>query len=172
MTIGAVRETYFKPTFYVLLLMLGCIFIGYFYKKLVVNRKDNLPALFAGRLAPFLISAASFVGVLIILLQPKTRQYALPSRFWLDANHFIIAVAVLLIAFVFALQQNRRNFYLIISTIAIASAAGVLILIKLPWMDFLTRISYTIFDVALIFTLIVTIVLSFGELLSMQLEPS
>jgi len=139
---------------------------------MVVNRKGNIPALFAGRLAAFLISAVSFVGVLIILLQPKTRQYALPSRFWLDANHFIIAATILMIAFIYALQQKRRNFYLIISTIAIALAAGALILIKLPWIDFLTRISYTIFDAALIFILIVTIVLSFGGLFSRQIEPS
>jgi hypothetical protein len=172
MTIGAVRETYFKPTFYILLLILCCIFIGYFYKKLIVNRKESLPAFFSGRLIPLSISAAAFVGVLGILLQSKTMRYALPSRFWLDANHFSIAVAVLLIGIVFALQQNRRNFYLIISSIAIASAAGVLILIKLPWINILTRISYTIFDVALIFTLIVTIVLSFGELLSLHIEPT
>lgn len=172
MTIGAVRETYFKPILYILLLMLGCVFIGYIYKKLVANRIESLPALFAGRLIPFFISAASFVGVLIILLQPKTRQYALPSRFWLDANHFIIAATILMIVFIYALQQKRRNFYLIISTIAIALAAGALILIKLPWIDYLTRISYTIFDAALIFTLIVTIVLSFGGLFSRQIEPS
>ena len=66
----------------------------------------------------------------------------------------------------YALQQNRRNFSLIISTIAIAAAAGVLILIKLPWLDFLTRISYTIFDFALIMTVIVTIVLVVSDLLS------
>ncbi|TET70642.1 MAG: hypothetical protein E3J56_07670 [Candidatus Aminicenantes bacterium] len=90
----------------------------------------------------------------------------------LDANHFIIAATVLMIAFIYALQQNRRNFYLIISTIAIASAAGVLILIKLPWIDFLTRISYTIFDSALIIAVIVAIVLSLGNLLSLKMESS
>jgi len=172
MTIGAVRETYFKPTLYIMLLMLCCIFIGYMYKKLVANRKESLPALFTGRFTPFLISAATFIGVLIILLQPETMRYALPSRFWLDANHFIIAAAVLMIAFIYAIQQNRRNFYLIISTTAIALAAGVLILIKLPWIDFLTRISYTIFDIALIIAVIVTIVLSLGDLLSLKMESS
>ncbi len=172
MTLGAVRETYFKPTLYILLLMLCCIFIGYIYKKLAVSRKDPLPAIFAGRFAPLLVSAAAFVGVLIILLQPKTMRYALPSRFWLDANHFIIAAAILVIAFIYALQQNRRNFYLIICTLAIATAAGVLILIKLPWIDFLKRISYTIFDAALIIAVIVAIVLSLGDLLSLKMESS
>jgi len=172
MTIGAVRETYFKPTLYILLLMLFCIFIGYIYKKLVANRRESLPAFFSGRIIPFLISAAAFVGVLIILLQPKTMRYALPSRFWLDANHFIIAAAVLIMAFVYALRQNRRNFYLIISTIAVASATGVLILIKLPRMDFLTRISYTVSDIALIITVIVTIILFSSDLLSVKMEPN
>lgn len=171
MTLGAIRETYFKSTLYILLLMLCCIFIGYVYKKLVKNRSDSLPALFASRYTPVFVSAAAFVGMLIILLQPKTMRYALPSRFWMDANHFIIAAVILMIGFVYALQQNRRNFYLIISTIAIASAAGVLILIKLPWIDFLTRISYTIFDLALIISVIVTIVLSFSDLLSLNIEP-
>ena len=172
MTIGAVRETYFKPTLYIQLLMLCCICIGYIYKKLVANRREFLPVFFTGRLIPLFIAAAAFVGVLIILLQPKTMRYALPSRFWLDANHFIIAAAVLLIAFVFALQQNRRNFNLMMGTLAIALGAGILILIKLPWLDFLTRISYTIFDIALIIAVTVTFVLFFYDLLSEKMEPS
>ncbi|MCG2815557.1 MAG: hypothetical protein L6425_06460 [Candidatus Aminicenantes bacterium] len=107
-----------------------------------------------------------------VLARSKTMRYALPSRFWMDANHFIIAAAILLIAFVYALQQNRRNFFLIISTIAIASSAGVLILIKLPWIDFLTRISYTIFDFALIMTVIVTIILVVSDLLSLKMKST
>jgi len=51
-------------------------------------------------------------------------------------------------------------------------AAGVLILIKLPWIDFLKRISYTIFDIALIIAVIVAIVLSLGDLLSLKMESS
>jgi len=168
MELGAIRETYLKPILYILLLLLCCILIGYAYKKLIENRSDSLPSIFAGKYSPLFISAAALFGMLIILAQPKTRQYALPSRFWLDSNHFLLAAAILMIAFVYALRQNRRNFHLIITALAIAAAAGAFILIKLPWLDFLTRLSYTVFDSALIITVILTIVLSFGDLLSLK----
>ena len=172
MTLGAIRETYLKPILYILLLLLCCVFIGYVYKKLVEIRSDTLPSIFARKYTPLFISAAAFIGLMIMLVQPKTRQYALPSRFWLDSNHFLIAAAILMIAFVYALLQNRRNFHLIIIVLAIAVASGILILIKLPWIDTLTRLSYTVFDGALIITVILTIILSFGDLLSSKMDPN
>ncbi len=142
MTLGAVRETYFKPTLYILLLMLCCIFIGYIYKKLAVSRKDPLPAIFAGRFAPLLVSAAAFVGVLIILLQPNAICAALSILAGCESLYHSSCNSCDRLHLCSTAESQEflpDNMHLCRH----CNGSRILILIKLPWIDFLKRISYT-----------------------------
>jgi hypothetical protein len=162
--IGAVRESYLKPLMYLLLLLVCSLGIGWAYKKLVENRKDILPSFLTQKWLPPVISIGVLVGTLIMLAQPQLRQYALPTQFWLDSNHFLISALILAGAFIFAVQQNRKNFQRLFILIISAAAAGVFMLLKLPFIGFLTRFSYTLFDVVLVFALIFIFVISMNHL--------
>jgi len=168
LTIGAFRETYLKPTLYFLLILLGCVFVGWAFKKLVENRQKILPSLLTNNWMPLVLALAAFIGFLILLAQPQLRQYALPTRFWLDANHFLISVLILIGAFVFAVQQNRRRFQWLFVQIVVIVVAGAFMLLKLPFIGFLTRLCYSIFDLAIILTLLSIFVLSINNLSKRQ----
>jgi hypothetical protein len=150
LTIGAIREAFFKPIQYILLLMVCCVFIGWAYRILVENREEMLPPLFTKKWLPIIISIGAFIGFLIILAQPQLRQYTLPTQIWLDSNHFLISALILIATFIFAVQQHRKIFQWLFVFIIVAVVAGVLMLLKLPFIGFLTRLSYSIFDVAIV----------------------
>ncbi|MEE4311297.1 MAG: cytochrome c3 family protein [candidate division KSB1 bacterium] len=160
LTLGAFRETYVKPVLYFLLILLCCVFIGWAYKRLVANRLDTLPSLLTQKWTPLVIPIAAFIGFLIMLAQPQLKQYALPTRFWLDANHFLISALIIIGAFAFAAQQNRKQFQWLFTFIVIAIIAGVFMLLKLPLIGFLTRLSYSVFEVSIV--LLVTIIFIFS----------
>ncbi len=148
--VGAYREMYLKPILYFLLLIVACLLVGWAYQKLVEKKQALLPAFLAKNWVPLAIAGAAFIGVIIILMQPELKQYALPSRFWLDANHFFISALILGGAFIFALQQNQKNFRGLLLLLVIAIAAGVFMFLKLPFIGLITRLSYSIFDLSLI----------------------
>jgi len=164
LTLGAFRETYLKPVLYFLLILLCCVLIGWAYKRLTANRQDTLPALLTQQRMPFAISIVAFIGFLIMLAQPQLKQFALPTRFWLDANHFLISALIIIGAFAFAVQQNRKQFQWLFAFIVIAVAAGVSMLLKFPFIGFLTRLSYSVFDAAIILSLILVFVISIKAL--------
>jgi hypothetical protein len=97
----------------------------------------------------------------------------LPSRLWLDANHFLLAVGVMVIglaAWVWEWRQwlagspKGRSllggliWLVLLVSLAAAAATGVLIFLKLPGLDLLTRASYTLFDVAITVVLLAAFV--------------
>lgn len=168
LTIGAFREAYLKPVLYFLLLLVFCVFFGWAYKKLVANKQEILPSLLAQNWMPLVISIAAVIGILSMLAQPQLRQYALPTRLWLDSNHFLISALILIGAFVFALQQNRKSFQWLFIFIVIAVVAGAFMLLKLPFIVFLTRLSYSVFDVAIVLSVIAIFILSINNLSKKQ----
>jgi len=145
---GAYRETYLKPILYFLLLIVACLLVGWVYQRLVEKKQALLPALLVKNWVPLAIAGAAFIGVIIILMQPELKQYALPSRFWLDANHFFISALILGGAFIFALQQNQKNFRWLLALLLVAIVAGIFMLVKLPFIGLMTRLSYSIFDLS------------------------
>jgi hypothetical protein len=159
LTIGAIRESYLKPVLYFLMMLMCCVFIGWAYRKLVENRQEIVPPPFTKKWFPIIISIGTFIGILIILVQPQLKQYALPTQFWLDSNHFIISILILIGIFVFAIQHNRNIFKILFSFLVVALIAGVLMISKLPLINYLTRLRYTVFDLVLVFSLIGIIII-------------
>lgn len=172
LTLGAFRETYLKPALYFLLLLICSVFIGWAYKRLVANRQDTLPALLTQKWMPLFISMSAFIGFLIMLAQPQLKQFALPTRFWLDANHFLVSALIIIGAFAFAVLQNRKQFQWLFAIIVISIVSGVFMLLKLPFIGFITRLSYSLFDLAIIGILCCIIVISLNKFMTRKISTS
>ncbi|MBN2355157.1 hypothetical protein JXO59_03540, partial [candidate division KSB1 bacterium] len=162
--LGAIREAYLKPVLYFLMVVVCGVLIGWAFKKLVENRHAILPPLFSREWMPLVITIASFIGFLTLLAQPQLRQYALPSRFWFDSNHFLVSVVIIIGAFIFAVQQDRKMFQVLCALVVITAVAGAIMLLKLPFIGFLTRLSYSIFDVAIVLSLTTIFIISFTKM--------
>ena len=104
---------------------------------------------------PIIISISALTGMLIILFQPGISRYSLPSENWLNANHFIITVIVLLAGFgmINLIEKKYRTW--IVGLILAASVSGLLMLLNIEMLISLTRISYTIFDLIVAFIVII-----------------
>ncbi len=157
LVLGAIREKYVKPLLYVLLLMTGCVLIGQAYVKLSENNVDMLPGFMRHKWMPLVISGLTLAGFLAIIAQPQLRQYALPARFWLDANHFFLSAAIISGTFLYSLQQNRKVFRLIVIFIIIAVISGLTMLLRVNLFDFLTSMSYSLFDISIVFIIAIVV---------------
>jgi hypothetical protein len=167
--LGIIRETYLKPILYMLLILFASILTGWVFKIAINNRANQLPSFLEWKFIPHSISITVFLGSLIILFQPELSHYALPNRFWLDSNHFIISILVLFIALLFAIGQSQKTNILFV-LIAIAIASGSLMLLNLPLLDFFTRIGYTVFDLTLVLLLIMLSMISVNHLILLKQE--
>jgi hypothetical protein len=148
-TLGVWRETYLKSILNFLLIIFGCALIGWGYQALVEKQGDQLPPWLRWRYLPVVIGVGALVAAIILLSQGELAKYSLPSRFWLDANHFFISMIVLGISFVtLAFCGYKKNWLL--TVFFIAAISGGIMLIKLPWISVINRLSYTVFDLSLV----------------------
>jgi hypothetical protein len=121
------------------------------------------------RLAPFLVAGCLGVGALLLWQQPALMEYMLPSRFWLDANHFLFAAVVMAagcLALMWEIKQGmspsgsgRSLIRFLISvelafSLGVACLAGILMVFNVPTFDILTRVLYTVFDFALLLVIV------------------
>ncbi len=168
-TLTACCQAYVKPGLYGLMLFFPCALIALAGGSAVhwVFGERRIP--FVVRLVPLAIAGAAVLGTLFLMFQPKLLEYMLPTPMWLDANHFLVAAGVMLaglIALLWELRQwisvrgERRSTFGIVTAMglmigmAAAGAAGLLIFLKIPALDFLTRVSYTIFDASVVLLLV------------------
>ncbi|MGQ9573974.1 MAG: cytochrome c3 family protein [Thermoguttaceae bacterium] len=171
--ITACGQVYVKPGLYTLMLLFPCALValvGGFAVQWVFGKR-RVPA---GVLwIPLAVGAAAVLGVLLLLYQPDLMEYMLPTRMWLDANHFAAAVGVMLVGLVALLWelrqwisdrgQRRSALGIVVAlvlalTFGLAVVAGVLIFLKIPALDAATRTAYTVFDVAITLLLAASIV--------------
>ena len=130
------------------------------------------PVPVAIRLLPAVMAVSGGIGTVMLLWRPRLMDYMLPTRFWLDSNHFLLVVGVFVVGLVALLSEVKERmqnngskrswlasltrFELLISLL-LACVAGALVFLKIPELDSVTSFSYTIFDLAI--ALIVTGVL-------------
>ena len=127
----------------------------------------------AVRLIPLVVACAAVLGAVFLMLQPDLMAYMLPTPMWLDANHFLVAVVVMVIGLVALLWELRQRLadhgqprggfgvlMIVIDVLCllVAVVAGVLVFLKLPGLDTATRVSYTLFDTAITVLLIAAMV--------------
>jgi hypothetical protein len=168
--VGAWRETYLKPVLYGLLVVFVCTLIVLVGQRLLSWGIGNSPTSRFLRPVPWLLALATAIAVLVLSLDPDLMSYMLPTRFWLDSNHFTIA-ALVIIAGVLGLLAEvrvrrtavtgsaRGTFGSIVSyelalSLLLATVSGILILLKLSFMNAVNRAAYTVFDLSLVLLLV------------------
>lgn len=168
--LGVWRETGLKTILYVLLLLLILFPLTLaleFFAKWVFGDKF-IPATF--KYLPAFITLIIAFAILIFSRFPDIAFFIVPSRFWLDSHHFAIAMLIF-IAGIIALgsqarivMQNKENkgknpvlWELLIAGILLI-VSGLFMFAKLPGLDPVTRVSYTVFDLSLVLVLIGTLV--------------
>lgn len=170
-TVGAWREAYLKPVLYGLLVALLCAVVAAFGELHLAWVFADHPIRGRLRVIPWGAAIAIGLGALALTQQPDLLGYMLPTRFTLDANHSFVAGFVFvagIIALLCELGLRRpassprrphatRTMCWLIATLVLAMLSGLLMLVKVPGLDALTRASYTVFDLALVLILLGTI---------------
>jgi hypothetical protein len=171
--IGAWREAYLKPITYgmIVVLCLGIVALAGGAALRWVFEPRPVPA--AMRLLPPAVAILAGVAAAMLLWQPRLTEYLLPTRFWLDGNHFFIAAAVLIVGLVALLSElkgrvsgdpSMRSWLGSLAggalsiSLLLALVTGVLICLKIPGLDQVTRYAYSIFDLAVALAVLGTIV--------------
>ena len=164
-TVGAWREAYLKPALYGLLVGLLCATVALVGRLLLRWALGDVPA---ARLLPWVAALAAGATALVIVRQPGLAAYMLPTRRWLDANHFGVGVLVLVVGAVALLGEIRSRrlragrpgrvlcsavAFELLASLVLAGAAGAAMLLRVPGLDAATRASYTVFDAALVLVL-------------------
>ncbi|MCD6304329.1 MAG: hypothetical protein J7M21_05135 [Planctomycetes bacterium] len=167
--IGAWREGYLKPALYALLAALLCTAGGLLARAIVgcLLPRSGGPTRAAVAL---IVTAALAAAATAIARRDDLLAYMLPSRFALDANHFLVAVAVMLLGLgAMAGEVHRRRIArggragppviaaLLGLLLLAAGVAGTVMLLKPVFLPNLTRASYTAFDAALSLVLALTL---------------
>jgi hypothetical protein len=103
--------------------------------------------------------------MLFLMRQPDLMGYMLPTRFWLDANHFAVAAVALLAGLVALLAQIKTRLargrsgrsagaIAIAVSLIVAAVAGGLMLAKIGGLNAMTRAAYSVFDLSLALVLL------------------
>jgi len=157
---GAIRESIVKPVFYfVLAAFIIYLIAGLFIRNLVntgrINRKQR-------QLIVFLASAGILAAAVFAWFAGDLSSYMFPTRLFLDANHFIISVAVLIVGILFFVNDKPAGgkifkINLLSAILLVTIVAGVFMLVKLDFLSLLTGLAYTVYDLSLIAILILNI---------------
>jgi len=157
--VGAFREEWLKPVLYGLggLLALLALLLG--LRSLAV-RQGALTARTATGAAWSLL-VAGIIGGLVAVSTPGLLDFMVGRRLTLDANHFWIGIAVLTAALLIFLMRppaeaplprisrfltRRLGPFLL----GLSALAGGLMVLKMRWLEGVTRLSYTAFDLGLV----------------------
>jgi hypothetical protein len=156
--VGIFREQMLKPALYLLVSLIILMGVAIPLRNLAVCN-GILSAKTAATGAWLLISVL-FIGGIAASTTPGLLSYITVSRYTLDASHFWIAVILLVAGTVSAIQVCKdqaltertrrllsRTVWLTMGFIALC---GVFMLLKISWLDSITRLSYTGFDLGLV----------------------
>jgi len=157
--LSAFREQILKsiqyPAIIFLFLTILISIAGYF------NQKENyLKIKPLHLLAGYVILMALFV---IVYLKPDVNSFVLPERIWFDTNHFFLTILALG-AGVFTWLKMRQGsetksaLYLLQGVfMVLALASGFLMMIKFEAIYPVIRFAYTLYDLAVVLSVIVTV---------------
>ncbi len=145
--VGAFREAWLKPLLYLVLALLVALIPALGLRRLA-SRHEALAGLRGSRLWRWL-PLATLVLLAVIAATPGLLTYMMADRFRLDANHFWVAVGVLAISVWGASLASVRQQKLIYLLALFTAASGILMILRVGWIDALNRIAYTCFDLGL-----------------------
>jgi len=157
--LSVIREQYLKSALYplavlLLLVILISFILNYFRKENILTvSKTMLAALYT----------VICISVIVIFLKSDVRSYILPQRIILDSNHFIITVLMLCAgAYVWLKmkkteRKNRVLAKLMGVFLLLAIVSGFLMMVKFGLIYRTVRVAYTIFDLTVILSVIISI---------------
>jgi len=171
--VGAWRESLLKPLLYALIVALGCALVALVAQRLLAWGLGDSPAGRSLRPVPWLLAIAAAIAALAVSQQPDLMSYMLPTRFWLDANHFAVAALVLVAGVLGLLATVRANRAVaaagarsplgtvvaaeLAAALILAVVSGILMLLKPGGLSAVTRAAYTAFDLSLSLSLVGTL---------------
>ncbi|MFB3852023.1 MAG: multiheme c-type cytochrome [Acidobacteriota bacterium] len=153
--LGELRETILKKVIYFALCFFIILILLLFFSILAIQSgafSENRVKYFS-----LLFFAASVVGFFITIFSPGLFEYMTISRFTLDSLHFWVG-CLLIVALLSALllENNgllkgfKRGIWLTgCLALCFSAISGIFMLLKIGWLDILTRLSYTAFDLSL-----------------------
>jgi hypothetical protein len=160
--LGAFRESIIKPVLYFGIgVFLLIVLIGMFFTCLWKNTEIN----FATKLIIFLVTNAFIlIAGVILFFSAELTNYILPSRMLLDSNHFLISVAVFLTGIVFYFNHQyskvkKIKVSLLSITLLLCFISGILMLVQIKSIEFISQMAYSIFDISLAFIVILSLTL-------------
>jgi len=170
--VGAWRETYLKPIIYGMMIGLVLAGVAWFggagFRWLFQPRP--VPGLL--RLVPWVMTLCLGGIVLYLTGDRELMDYMLPARSWLDSNHvlvvaFVVGVGLAALTWqikaIMSRRPGRSRLRVLFSiglalSLGLACLSGVLMLLRIPGLDAVTRVSYTLLDLALVLVIAGTIV--------------
>ncbi len=156
--VGVWREESLKPLLYTLLVAVSCALVILLGTLSAANLASGSGIWNRIRFLPWTVGLACGAFSLLAFRNRELAEYMLPSRFWLDANHFMVAVFIFIGAVAILYWQlwqknglaglSRYSFMAVLGGLALGGVSGSLMLFKLP-IESVTRLSYTLFDLSL-----------------------
>jgi hypothetical protein len=164
--LSAFREQWLKPTLYLLLTILLILAAIFAVRQYVLKHKIG-DATRAYRWS-WWAAVLGIAGLFFVAFTPRLLAYMTVERFNLDANHFWIALAVLVLSLWAAtagragknqgsLPDKLTAIQYVLTVIVVI--CGILMLIRGSWIEWLSRFAYTAFDLGLTLMTAVSVVL-------------
>jgi hypothetical protein len=127
-----------------------------------VNRKENFFQVNSNYL--YILYGILIAGVALVFLKPDVNSYVLPDRLTLDSNHFIISIFALVAGAYTWIRMKKENpsgtllsklqaFFMILAFIS-----GILMMIKFDLIYQIVRVAYTVFDISVVLSVLISIV--------------
>ena len=157
--LSAFREQYIKSFEYPAIIFLLIVVILSLLAH--ENRKHNYFLVNSKLL--LIVYGFIIAGLTFIYLKPDVNSYVLPDRMALDTNHFMITIIALIVGLFTWLQMKKDNLstsllgklqgmFLLLSVIS-----GLFMMIKFEFIYQIVRIAYTVFDLAIVLSVLTSI---------------
>jgi len=157
---GAIRESIVKPLFYfalvafLIFLLVNLLTANLIHNKIISDKQQN-------RII-WLVSLGILGAGIFGYFAGDLGSYMFPTQMFLDANHFLISVAVLILGSWFYLKYQFNpeigfRFTLLPMLLFISILSGILMLIKLEFIATISHLAYTLYDLSLIGILVICI---------------
>jgi len=132
-----------------------------------VNRKENFFPVNSNYL--YILYGLLVAGVTLLFLKPDVNSYVLPDRLTLDANHFIITVFALIAGAYTWIRMKKENTTGTIigklqeTFLILAAISGILMMIKFDLIYQIVRVAYTVFDLSIVGSVLISILFFIKE---------
>jgi hypothetical protein len=147
--LSAAREEWLKPALYFLLAVLAVLLLALAVREVLAANTGLSPRGLTRVAAATAVCGLVFAA--LALASPGLFGYMTVSRFALDANHFWVAMAVVLTGLWLAVSAPgslRRLARAEYAAVGVAVVSGALMILKVPALATLNRYAYTLFDLA------------------------